>query len=452
MKIIFLLHNHRFAFTLDIKQVMNREKYKLYLIVNQNGYDKLKSREQVSLVDELFLLDDFSFDKLKPIIDDVVQKKSFDTDKIEFNIVTYVDKAVSVCGKLRKHYGIDDRDFENYHNKLAMKAAMLSSEIKIPAHIKLDKIKYEDKKEDYLRELSKKIPFPAFVKPINEAGSFGTQKITSLPEFKVWAASAFKLDYTYEMDEYIDGTLYHCDSFIQAGKILHTQVCEDIYPCYEFLCGKPEGSVPLLSDSKLSKDLCEFTQKIINKLGPIKAGVTHLEVFRKKNGELVFLEIAPRTAGAMIPQMFQRYLGIGLHETHINLQIDPEYKFQLKNGPFTAWVSYPIKPGKIIKLNQPELKCANTITWKVKEGDELKQAQRLADEACGILFWDEDYNKVLKDFDYLRTFEPYCLEVDSILRQETQLSSNKMTLLNQSYNSSSTLQKEKNNEKTCIIC
>jgi hypothetical protein len=196
--------------------------------------------------------------------------------------------------------------------------------------------------------------------------------------------------------------------------VLFTQICEDVNPCYEFLCGKPQGSFPILPDTTISKSLCAYTENVIHRLGSIQSGVTHLEFFRKPNGQLIFLEIACRPAGGSIPKMYQKFLDIDLHAAHFLLQIDEEFSVKVKYGPYTGWISFPQSAGIIEKMNTPQLESKSETYLKVKAGQATCQPKRLADEAYTILLWHDEYPKLLNDFQYLRYFKPYNLQDEKI--------------------------------------
>ncbi len=58
-------------------------------------------------------------------------------------------------------------------------------------------------------------------------------------------------------------------------------------------------------------------------------------MFQKSNGELIFLEAAARTPGALVPEMYEIAFNIHLEEMHYLSQINPKFipKQQLSINP-----------------------------------------------------------------------------------------------------------------------
>lgn len=212
----------------------------------------------------------------------------------------------------------------------------------------------------------------------------------------------------FEIDEFIDGVLYHCDSYIKNKKILFTQVCECSRPCYDFLQGKNKGTIVLKNNHSLSLKLKNYTEQILKYIGLPKGGITHSEVFIEKlTGKFYFLEVAHRSPGVLIPEMYKKYLNVGTIEPHILLQIDEDYLPAIKYGPFSAWMAFPTKQGYVSQFFEPEIKSEYLIYRHVKKDDYLYSPKMGRDYALTILLWNKDYEQLKKDFKYLNDFIAY---------------------------------------------
>ena len=406
--LVFILQNHHTNFTLDLDKIYRPNEYVLCLITNYVGYRHLQQRKQVGRCSKIIKTENFSFDNLKQLIEYEISVCQ-GVAKPSINIVTGADQSVSVCGRLRKHFEIEGDNFQRYTDKLLMKKQLKDTGINIPKHFRFDKVLYNDNSNVYLDGILQALSFPIFAKPIDQAGSFGVEKLKDAEGFHCWAEQAVQSPLIFELDECIEGILYHADSFIKDHKIQFTQVCENINPCYEFMNGKPQGSFPLKADSPLNHRLQAYTHLIIETLKPIQAGVTHLEFFLRNDGSLVFLEISCRPAGGSIPKMYLNYLSVDLHATHILLQIQKKYSLSIKHGNFTGWISYPQVPGKIQALHKPNCDSQCDIIWKKKRGDLMRKPTILADEVCTLVLSHKDYDVLLADIARLKHFTPYSL-------------------------------------------
>lgn len=245
--------------------------------------------------------------------------------------------------------------------------------------------------------------FPIFAKPINDANSYHTTKLHGIFDLIKWCEQA-KQEISFELDEFIDGTLFHCDTFIKDNKIIYTHVCEYIQPCHKFLEGKPLGSIILPNKNENFIQISEFNELVLSKLGHSRNGITHLEVFKKQNGDLVFLEIASRAGGGLIPKIYKHYLGIDFFEAHYLLQISEKYFPAFSKGDYACWVCFPLDNGIVNKFKLPKLNSKYEIKVNVKLKTAYKKSENLNERAAQLILWNEDYSALCEDFKMLRDF------------------------------------------------
>jgi biotin carboxylase len=400
MKKIILLQNHP-VFTLDIAKISNPDRYELYLITTQTCVEQLRSRNQQDMFNGIHVLDKFDLASLVDVVNLIKIDGSTD-----INIVTSSEQAMDICGKLRVYFNLDNDDLERYANKLTMKQSLIASDIRYPKYLRFDDESYKNNADDYLKYLCETIPFPMFAKPINEAGSIGTALIKNRDELNDWCLNK-NPEKLFEIDEYIEGVLYHCDAFIKDKEIIYSQVSMYLNPCFDFTCGKTMGSIVLLEDSEDSIRIQEFNKKTLMAMGIPKNGMTHLEVFKKHDGELVFVEVAARPPASLAPKSYYKYLGVPIMEAHLLMQIDENYDLKMNFGPYSAFVIYPKMKGVVSKFNEPNIKSKYEISYNMSVGDELTAAEKVRDIAAGIILWNDNHEELMKDYLSFDNFKLY---------------------------------------------
>ncbi|MDR3490987.1 MAG: hypothetical protein P4M12_02950 [Gammaproteobacteria bacterium] len=400
MKKIILLQNHP-VFTLDISKIANPEKYELHLISTEICVEQLKHRDQHDFFESINVSNNFELLDLIGIVGAITNNKS-----VDFDIVTSSEQAMDICGKLRVYFNLDHDDLERYANKITMKKSLSKSDVRCPKYVKFDDAEFGINPVKYLENLSKEIPFPMFAKPINQAGSIGTALIKNHEELIEWC-SGKDSEKSFEIDEYIEGTLFHCDAFIKNNEIFYTQVSMCLNPCFDFTLGKPVGSITLPADSEDFIRIKEFNENALRAMVMPTNAITHLEVIKKNDGELVFVEVAARPPASMVPRTYLKHLGVSIMEAHILLQIDDDYVPNINYGPYSAFVIYPKLKGQVSKFNEPVISSLFEVTHNVKLGDELTAAEKVRDIAAAILFSNENPDELMRDYLSLNHFNLY---------------------------------------------
>lgn len=405
MKAIFFVQDFAFNKKINYHTVAKTVKDKFYLISYHATQEQLDQYIQEHYPDgtfvETFAQETLDVNMIKLIIANYVIKQGND-----ILIITNSESAVSICGLLRKDFGISDDNMLRYVDKIVMKQA-LNDDVNVPKYMKFSNEAYLKNPTNYLNKIAETLGIPFFVKPTNQFSSKGTMQINELEDFKNWHQRYYNQEEHVEIDEVVSGTLYHCDSFIKDGKILYTQVCEYLYPCYDFILGKPLGSFTLPKESDDFKIMDKYNTHVLKQLGLPQGGLTHLEVFKRHNGELIFLEVAARPAGAQVPIVYQKALNISIREAHILLQIDPNYNPDLRQSMYCGFVSYPKKLGIVSFLNIPFIKSEYTIHWDIKIGDQLVDPDKISDVAGSIVLWNNHFDQLKEDLNYLKKFDAF---------------------------------------------
>ncbi|OGT53638.1 MAG: hypothetical protein A3F17_01135 [Gammaproteobacteria bacterium RIFCSPHIGHO2_12_FULL_41_15] len=393
-KKIFILQNSQVSFGLDAAVIFNPEQYDLYLIVNNFGHDIVLKKNQQHFYSQIHVTQNFDAAFLIRLI-------LSESNEYLFDVVTNSEETMPICGKIRKEFGLDEEDYARFYDKHVMKQRLLSKQFEyVPRYSVFDSARFLCEKETYLKELLSDLEFPLFAKPVQCYSSINLCKLHNFDELQRWAQTV-PVGELFEIDEFIDGTMYHCDSYIQNGKIVLTLVSMNSRPCYNFTQGEMKGTIVLPADHPDTMLLQDFTRNVLQALGMPKAGVTHLEVIKKADQRIYFIEIAHRSPGCLIPKMYQHHAMIDTIASHFLLQINPEYNFKPKLNHYAAWACYPKKPGKVMAFKSlPEnLNSHCEVEWFVSLHEDISHYSRHGRDYTGTLFMtNPDFDTLYKEF------------------------------------------------------
>jgi biotin carboxylase len=146
---------------------------------------------------------------------------------------------------------------------------------------------------------AEQIGFPVIVKPIAGAGSADTFQVNSRLELDAVLARVGHVR-EVNVEEFIDAVEYTFDTICIKGKIAYWNIC--LYRPRPLTARQEEWISPqtvVLRDVD-ADNLAggrEMGRAVIKALG-FQTGFTHMEWYRKANGETVFGEIAARPPGA----------------------------------------------------------------------------------------------------------------------------------------------------------
>ena len=399
MENIYIIQNGKLSFDMDVSQLYFPDQYTLFFITNHFSFEKLQQRSQEKYFDKIWIMEYFSFELLKEII-----QKNQNKNYFSFNIVTNAEESLLVTGELRKYFKIDLVDYDRFVNKILMKKYIGEARLSFPKFITFEPALYRQNPVDYIQHIVNSRSFPMIAKPIDSAACYHVEKLSTLVDLKKWCDQNQLTRSTFEIDEFIQGKVYNCDSYIKNYEIIHTQVSECSNSCYDFLCGFTKGTIALPADDVMTAFFCDYTKQVHEAIGSPRAGVTHLEVILTRDNKPYFVEMAHRSPGILIPAMYRKYLGVGTIEPHILLQINKNYEFNIKHGPYCAWIAFPKKEGVLSKKFIPVIESKFELEWMVEVGEQMEPVQNGRDYAGRLLLWNNDYGQLKKDFNYLNTF------------------------------------------------
>jgi hypothetical protein len=165
-----------------------------------------------------------------------------------------------------------------------------------------------------LARIAKELAPPLIVKP---ASGFGTNTTVRVDDAATLGAAATSLTFDTSqrsrqliVEEYVTGEEMCVDAIWSEGTALTFVVHRYLRPRMTVLDNALDGSVilPEEDNPELYKRLRDLHARINPALG-ISNGLSHLEVFERPDGELVFSEIATRAGGGWIQYMIGAYHG-----------------------------------------------------------------------------------------------------------------------------------------------
>lgn len=379
----------------------NPAHYRLELIVHAPTYEKLEEAQKTCF-EKIHCLNEFNKETIQETIKHIIYNAPG-----EIKIITNDELCILLAAELREAFNLAGDHLSNltrFINKLEMKQLLLNTDIPLPKYYHFDSVACSKDPEKYIHTLQQTLGLPIFVKPIDSAASQNTAKLHSTEEIYSWCQNHTNKD-NFEFDEFITGTLYHCDSIVRNNQILLTKIGQNVHPCFEFASGKIAGTITLSNDNPIVDCILDFNQKILKAFQPLPNCVTHLEIFERQNGELVFLEIACRAPGGMIVQMYEKNCGINFEQAHFAMQMDLPFNIPDINGPYCAWAWFPMQAGKINDYVKLTINSPHQLTWKVKIDERYDQAKSLIDYAGSIILWNDDAEILTNDFNYLSKLE-----------------------------------------------
>ena len=318
----------------------------------------------------------------------------------------YTSVPVAAARDLLGIDGTTTAQTTGFVNKLRMKE-IAGRRVRVPRHLRWDRSAYAAAPERYLRTIVDGLGLPVFAKPVGGCGSLGTTRLDDPAHLAAWADSL--PDGTeFEVDEFLEGTLYHVDSVVVAGKVLFTGVYRYLHPCHEYFAGKVIGTYSVPASEPVHDRLVEFNERVLAAYGSARPdrSVTHLEVFERPGGELVFLEIAARAPGAMAPLVSEKRWGLNIELAHFRLQLGEVPELPGEPRCSAGFVYFPRPAGTVPELDLPDLTSEHTVTWFVRPGERTQPSRDISEAVAGVLLWNPDHAALLGDLERLDSSSP----------------------------------------------
>lgn len=418
MKLFVVIQNGG-AHRVNWRNLYDPANHSLALITDKNSYDAISNKDQLKYFDCHQYLPNPTYENIYVVVKEVINKISKEKEIKETRIVTNGEFDLINCSKLRHAFGLEG-DSENvitpFRDKLKMKEQLRNVPDALPKYLEFDPQAYAIR-SDYLDFVINCLGNKIFAKPIDSAGSQNVSIINTKSELATWCEENKNNPITFELDEFIEGELYHCDSIIKENTLVFVKVSKYLSPCADFL-KKPSASIIVPEWHIEFKRMLDFNKKILQQFDRVPDGTTHLEFFKTSDGRYIFCEVAARAPGIIIPQMYQKQVGFDYRELHYRLQmgLPITVNFSLVNEIYCACVCFTSIPGKITAFNQPShsFHSQYEIITNHKIGEILPPPKRSSDFPIGMIFWNNNYLELLDDFAALAEMKLFEVMVDPV--------------------------------------
>lgn len=234
------------------------------------------------------------------------------TGRVE-HVVAIHEKDMLLAAQLREEHGLGGATVSetlNFRDKCRMKGALEAA-----GYTRLPRYRAVDPDA-----LTADWPWsgPTVVKSRWGVGASEVRIADSAAAVRLAVAELSARGHELEIEEYVPGRMYHCDSVVVDGEVLFTAVCEYIANPGAFATGGVAGSV-IVPDGPLRTALLGENTTVLRMLG-LTSGVTHVEFFHTPDGELVFCEAAARPGGGGIDVIVEELYGVDLIRAAIEIQ------------------------------------------------------------------------------------------------------------------------------------
>jgi len=210
-------------------------------------------------------------------------------------VICMWEPGVILAAKLREALGVPGMGVEQatlFRDKDAMKQAVGAAGIRVPKHVRATT-------NDEVRAGVEQVGYPAIVKPIAGAGSMDTFRVDDAKQLEAALAKLGHID-EVNVEEFIDGEEYTYDTICVDGDIKFFNV--GFYRPRPLIARSNEWISPqtlTLRDvhgERVAGGVA-MGQAVLKALN-FQTGFTHMEWYKKPDGEVVFGEIAARPPGA----------------------------------------------------------------------------------------------------------------------------------------------------------
>lgn len=205
------------------------------------------------------------------------------------------EPGMVLAAKLREALGVPGLTVAQtipFRDKEVMKATLDKAGIRTPRHFRCTTVAG-------CWDAAQKIGFPVILKPIAGAGSADTYRVNDANELRMVLP---KLRHVPEVsvEEFVEGEEFTFDTITANGKILYYNVAW--YRPRPLIARSNEWVSPQVIalrhvEQDMLKDGVRMGFEVIKALG-FQSGFTHMEWYRKADGEVVFGEIGARPPGA----------------------------------------------------------------------------------------------------------------------------------------------------------
>lgn len=319
---------------------LDHEAHDVSYIVNRRGRSAIMAPPGSHSVYELDRLDDIA--AYRPILSRIASEHG-PIDRL----IVFSESLQDLGAQLREEFRIPGKwTAENRlgRDKLLMKAKVSAAGLRTPRYTAITAGQVDD-----AFAFAASAGYPLILKPTNGQSSQGVRRIEDAPQLRA-SVSALPAHETWDLEEFIDGTLLHIDGLIDpSGNVTLVVPSRYLNTCLDFTFGAPLGAITLEPGTVLHATVSRFSARCIEAIG-LKACPFHLELFHTAEGELVFLEVGARVGGADVPSVIHRATGINLFCEWVNMSMGQAATLRAQQRSIGAWLMFPRPDGLPLRV------------------------------------------------------------------------------------------------------
>lgn len=319
----------------------------------------------------------------------------------EISIICCDELNLTMVGSLRRKHGMrgpSDEELRKFRDKLLMKRLLRDNGIRVPQFSAFDAQAFLAGKTSW-GDLVDKVGPRFVIKPVDAAASRGIEVIGSQQQLAAYCRQ-IDPECRLEIEEFVDGKLYHVDSFTQEGRQLFHVVSEYTCPNADFAKGSVLGSINLPPQDPLRDRLVDFAARVLQTLQPTNL-CSHMELFVTAS-EVVFLEVAGRPPGAAVCRSHLLGCGVNFMDIDFKVQTGQPLDPLVDAGGHAFWAYVPKLPGKVSCLDDPALHSPFDLQWRVRENELVLPSSTVLDVAAVVVASNASYEQLRRDFEYVR--------------------------------------------------
>ncbi|AOT70573.1 ATP-grasp domain-containing protein [Geosporobacter ferrireducens] len=379
------------------KPVIDYSKYNVFILTKKIHAKSIPVNDYV----ELISLDLNNDERVIEIAKELHNKYKLD------KVLALSERNLLTAGLIREYCNISGMTYNDiypFRDKCTMKSILKKANIKVPDYVE---IKQVEDIVDFISKYNKVI-----IKPRQGMGSENTFVIESMEDLQTILPIISEDIMSYEIEEFIEGELYHCDTVVQDGKVMFCSFMKYINSIMDYESNRFGGGF-MLDDDLLDKNIRSFNKDVIKALG-FRNGVSHLELFIDKFGTITFCEIAARPGGATIIPAYEQAYTINLHKAAICLELGQQLSKVKNTGYLSGYIILLPKKGVIKKVSDTREFDKPWIPFKkinVKVGQVLSNAKYSSDSIAEFVVIGKSSREVLNRLMWVE--EQFMLECES---------------------------------------
>ncbi len=227
-------------------------------------------------------------------------------------LVAVTERILLLAAQLREELGIPGQSVDEtllFRDKIMMKEHLRDRGIRVPEFAPFSVAAAVDLLRTHGRVVAK---------PRLGAGAVDVTILTTAGEVGGFAESFRDRLEEFEVEQFIDGELFHVDSVVQDAKVVVAVAARYLDPTTSYLTLAPSRDISVPPGQLLDR-LLDFNQRVIA-CYPEFTGVTHHEMF-VAGDEIYFCEIGARAGGGGVIAAFLSRTGINLDEAVVQAQL-----------------------------------------------------------------------------------------------------------------------------------